>query len=366
MTAIHDLANRKGYWSRPVIDGKKHYVQHKRKGEVERQVALLKEKARMRKLGLPDPFEVREPITFGQGCDKHLEQYQYSARSKRTLKERQKLARDTFEDVLVQDITTEALLTWNAKLPVGQTTRHNAWRTVKQTLAFLVSVGYLHSNPTEGQRMQGPAKRKVFPFEDRAQIDAVAAKAGDYGPLIKLMCETGMRPQEALALEWRHIDFGKRELRIEQTVREGKIEQVAKTDESLRTVWLNQRALDTLSNMPRPMGGGLLFKSPTGSTINLSNFRRRVWKKALTDSKTPYRAFDQCRHTYATLMLAGGAPVEWVSRQLGHVKIQTTLAHYARWLPRADERIRALIDSDIRAEAVKDRTESGQSTGATS
>jgi integrase len=34
-----------------------------------------------------------------------------------------------------------------------------------------------------------------------------------------------------------------------------------------------------------------------------------------------YRSFDQCRHTYATLTLAAGAPIEWISRQLGHTKI---------------------------------------------
>jgi integrase len=76
----------------------------------------------------------------------------------------------------------------------------------------------------------------------------------------------------------------------------------------------------------------------------------------------PYRAFDECRHTYATFMLAAGVPIEWISRQLGHAKIQTTLTHYARWLPRADARIHALIDTDIAEEPAKTWTENGQSS----
>jgi integrase len=125
-------------------------------------------------------------------------------------------------------------------------------------------------------------------------------------------------------------------------------------------VWLSQRALDALADLPQPIGGRLMFTAPSGGMVNLSNFRKGVWKKARTDAKVPYRSFDQCRHTYATLTLAAGAPIEWISRQLGHAKIQTTISHYARWLPRADERIHALIASYVET----NRTENGQSSAS--
>jgi integrase len=101
-----------------------------------------------------------------------------------------------------------------------------------------------------------------------------------------------------------------------------------------------------------------VFTAPSGGMVNLSNFRKRAWRKALTNAKVQYRSFDQCRHTYATLTLAAGAPIEWISRQLGHSKIQTTISHYARWLPRADERIHSLIDSYVET----NRRENGQSS----
>jgi integrase len=101
----------------------------------------------------------------------------------------------------------------------------------------------------------------------------------------------------------------------------------------------------------------LVFRASKGGVPNPSNFRKRVWKKALADAGVPYRAFDQCRHSYATLTLAAGAPIEWISNQLGNSKLQVTIDHYARWLPRADERIHTLIDSYVET----NRTDDGQS-----
>jgi hypothetical protein len=33
------------------------------------------------------------------------------------------------------------------------------------------------------------------------------------------------------------------------------------------------------------------------------------------------------RHTFAILALAAGVPIEWVSKQLGHASVKTTLDH---------------------------------------
>jgi hypothetical protein len=49
-----------------------------------------------------------------------------------------------------------------------------------------------------------------------------------------------------------------------------------------------------------------------------------------------FRLYD-LRHTYATHLLAEGAPITYVADQLGHAKPTTTLAHYAHWLPRGDK-----------------------------
>jgi integrase len=118
-----------------------------------------------------------------------------------------------------------------------------------------------------------------------------------------------------------------------------------KTDASFRTIMLQQRATDALKRLPRPINSGvLIFPAPKGGYINLDNWRARTWKQALIAAKIDHRPLYQMRHTYATLALAAGADIYWVSKQLGHTNIQTTLKHYARFLPAVDERNLKLLD----------------------
>jgi integrase len=110
-------------------------------------------------------------------------------------------------------------------------------------------------------------------------------------------------------------------------------------------VSLQEPALAALRSLARPLNSSrLIFPAPAGGYIDLDNWRRRVWKKAISTSGLDYRPLYQMRHTFATLALAAGADLYWVSRQLGHENIRTTLKHYARFVPAVDERNVRLLD----------------------
>jgi integrase len=58
-----------------------------------------------------------------------------------------------------------------------------------------------------------------------------------------------------------------------------------------------------------------------------------VFSRILHKADLPgYRVYD-CRHTFASLLLASGAPITYVSEQLGHSSPATTLRYYAKWVP---------------------------------
>jgi integrase len=288
------------------------------------------------------------PITYDELCDRYLEQHQVSAVTIRTLKERLRYSRDAFGSVRVRELRSEEISRWNASLRLSTTTRGHALRAMRQVLEVGVRWGYTAFNAAGPKAVQIPTAppKEIRPFESWDEVERVVAKAGVYGPLVIFACATGLRPQEWQALEWRDLDFTNRRVRVLRAVQDGKVSASAKTDGSLRTVVLQQRALDALGSLVRPLDGRTpVFPAPDGGVVNLSNFRRRVWQPALDAANLDRRPIYECRHTFATLALSAGAPLEWISKQLGHRDTRITLKHYARFLPAADERALALLDA---------------------
>jgi integrase-like protein len=77
-----------------------------------------------------------------------------------------------------------------------------------------------------------------------------------------------------------------------------------------------------------------VFASVTGTALDEANVRKsfnRILDAAGLDRRGPH----QMRHTFASLLLQDGAPITYVSRQLGHKDASITLRVYAHWLPDA-------------------------------
>jgi integrase len=89
-----------------------------------------------------------------------------------------------------------------------------------------------------------------------------------------------------------------------------------------------------------------VFPAPMGGLIDLDNWRAQQWKDAMNHSGLAPRPPYQMRHTYASLSLAAGADIYWVSEQMGHKDISVTLKHYARFArgSAVDERNRRLLN----------------------
>ncbi len=80
---------------------------------------------------------------------------------------------------------------------------------------------------------------------------------------------------------------------------------------------------------------GLVFPNLEGEPWLNYHFRK-LWYEPVMISGVRYRPPKHMRHTYATLALSAGLPVEFISKQLRHTELETTRRHYARWLRSAD------------------------------
>lgn len=148
---------------------------------------------------------------------------------------------------------------------------------------------------------------------------------------------TGIRPSELIALEWSDVDFGRKTI----TVRRAHVASETKGTKTglVRNVLLNDRALAVLQRQKQHtfMSGKEIFHNPVTMQAWSDDKQQREKYFAPTLKALGLRGRDayQCRHTYATLLLTAGVHVGYISKQLGHTTIKTTLDRYARFLPDA-------------------------------
>jgi len=76
-----------------------------------------------------------------------------------------------------------------------------------------------------------------------------------------------------------------------------------------------------------------VFTNEEGKIIDVSNWRRRVFKKVLKKAGLREIRIHDMRHTYATLRISKGDNITDVSKQLGHHSAKLTLDTYTHVMP---------------------------------
>jgi integrase len=186
-------------------------------------------------------------------------------------------------------------------------------------------------------------------------LDAVTK----YRPLFSLLAYSGLRIGEALALQPEDVSLGG--LHVRRTLAPAQREGVSlearlgtpKAGET-RTVAIGAHLAGVLrdhiaAERERLFKAGRsfvwLFSTREGAPLDETRVRK-AFKTAIRAAGLPESRFTvhSCRHSYASQMLAKGAPLTWVSRQLGHAQVTTTLAFYAWALPQGDAALASLLD----------------------
>ncbi len=232
-------------------------------------------------------------------------------------------------------------------------------RVVRYTHAVLSSAlkqavrwGMLYRNPAELVQLPREARKEMKALTSEEASRFLAAFNGDRcAALFALALTTGMRPEEYLGLQWTDVDLAQatvtvRRALVWRTKGGGWYFTEPKTSRSRRTIPLPFSMVAVLAEHKRRQGEerlksgpawhdhGLVFTTPIGTPLNISNLTRDKFKPALVRAGLPtsIRLYD-LRHTCATLLLQAGENAKVVSERLGHASIALTLDVYTHVLP---------------------------------
>jgi integrase len=217
-------------------------------------------------------------------------------------------------------------------------TINNYVSVLREALDLAVAERVIPLNPVTLVPRAKHQKDPPDPFS-REEAEAIIADALKHYPEpianhIEWRFFTGVRTSEAAGLRWPNVDLFNDSMLITEAIVRGSEKDRTKTNVA-RNVALNSRALAAIKRQAKHtrMAGEHVWLDPRYGTPWLEEraFRRSYWTPALKRLGIRYRAPNNMRHTYATMMLMAGRTPGWCAKQLGH-SVEMFLRTYSKWL----------------------------------
>ncbi|NOQ32207.1 MAG: tyrosine-type recombinase/integrase [Helicobacteraceae bacterium] len=144
---------------------------------------------------------------------------------------------------------------------------------------------------------------------------------------------TGMRTGEITGLKWSDIDLEAKTIKVQRT-RNKAIESTPKTHSSIREVEIMDVLFPYIEKHYRLFSHQeYVFQTKNALPFNgSSQVARTYWVPTLKDLTLEHRNLYQMRHTFASMMIASGEDILWVSNMLGHKNSSITLQVYAKYI----------------------------------
>lgn len=183
-----------------------------------------------------------------------------------------------------------------------------------------------------------------------------AAEGHTYRALYTVLLTTGIRPQEALALEWDDLDLedGWLHVRRAVTTDENRVPVVGetKTDKSRRAVALPALTVVVLreyrqaarAKMLRTgLRHALVFHNKHGG-IDCHSRITRQFKRLVKSASLPEIRLYDLRHSHLSHLLLAGTDLKLISSRAGHSTITLTANTYCHVLPESERQMADTVD----------------------
>jgi integrase len=225
---------------------------------------------------------------------------------------------------------------------------------LKALLNFAIDLGLrpVGSNPARRVRLYREKMRERFLSEEEigkaAEAITNAEQTGIIGPHaaagLRLCLFTGCRRGEACAIEWSHIDWDRRLIRLPDS-----------KNNVPRTIHLSDAAIEVLKVIPRTGRFVIAGRTPEQPFQNLTETWIRVRGLAgLEDCR-----LHDLRHSFASLAAGRGVSLQMIGKLLGH-RSQITTQRYAHLSRDAASAVNDELGAAMQAAIAKKRPPSGK------
>ena len=195
-------------------------------------------------------------------------------------------------------------------------------------------------NPLIGTKVvkRKRSERKVKEIYSKEEIKLMLQYSqGWLRVFIMLFVYTGIRPNEAIALRWIDVLWRKEKIHIRYAINNGLLHS-PKTGE--RLVDIPKVLFKALQELYlRSENSKWIFPSSFGTPYReASSINRRHFKPLLVEIGIRYRTMYTLKHSFATHSIMGGQKIAYVSKQLGHAEIETTLKFYTKFIDEVESK----------------------------
>ena len=164
------------------------------------------------------------------------------------------------------------------------------------------------------------------PAVNAAELDARRAEDRQDGELVRVAAYAGLRRGELVALRWRDVDFTRRKIVVRRAV-SANVDTTSTKSRRAREVPLPDQAAGALDRLSQrgdfSTPDDYVFVNRLGRRLDGSAVRRRVERARDASRLRPMR-FHDLRHTYGSLLVAGGIDLASVKAAMGHSRLATT------------------------------------------
>jgi integrase len=240
---------------------------------------------------------------------------------------------------------------------VDPATIRNAINPLRGIFRRAVARGELAVNPTSGLELPAPRgvrDRIAAPAEATELIAALPARDR---ALWATAMYAGLRRGELLALRWEDVNLAEGVIRVRRSYDpKAGVYLEPKTRAGRRNVPIASVLRGTLIEHRLATGrsDGLVFGGTAERPFTPSNATRRAataWERAnesrRKQGQEPMQpiSLHECRHTFASLMIAANVNAKALSAYMGHASVTITYDRYGHLMPGNENEAAALLDA---------------------